>query len=44
MAKGREEQDPLPFRSIMLVPRTAIAGGTEALSCTRRAECAHLVG
>lgn len=31
MAKGREEQDHLPFGSIMLVPRTTIAGGMEAL-------------
>lgn len=42
MAKGTEEQDHLPFS--MLVPRTTIAGGMEALRCSHRAVCADLVG
>lgn len=44
MAKGGEEQDHLPPSSIMLVPRTTITGGMEALCYAHRAVCAHWVG
>lgn len=44
MAKGGEEQDHLPLSSIMLVPRTTITAGMEALCYAHRAVCAHWVG
>lgn len=39
VAEGRRKQDYLPFSSIMLVPRTTIAGGMEAMHCSCRALC-----